>query len=110
MQSPAAVPLRGLLDELAASARASGAARDVRVDVEPGEEAWVEGDSFLLRRAIANLIDNAIDFSPAGAAVTVALRQSAAALAGLTQARWSRVTCSRNSIPSPRLIVIRPCD
>jgi two-component system sensor histidine kinase CreC len=31
----------------------------------------VRGDAFLLRRAIANLLDNALDFSPAGALVMV---------------------------------------
>ena len=30
-------------------------------------EARVEGDPFLLRRAVSNLLDNAIDFSPSGA-------------------------------------------
>ena len=33
----------------------------------------VEGDIFLLRRAITNLVDNAIDFSPAGATVAIVL-------------------------------------
>jgi two-component system sensor histidine kinase CreC len=68
------VALRGLLDELAASAQPAGAARGVRVEVEPSDEAWVEGDRFLLRQAIANLLDNAIDFSPEGGTVTLALR------------------------------------
>ena len=44
------------------------------MEVEPGEEVWVEGDGFLLWQAIANLIDNAIDFSPEGGTVTLALR------------------------------------
>ena len=74
LQSPVPVALRGLLDELAASAQPAGAARGVRVEVEPGEEAWVEGDRFLLRQAMANLLDNAIDFSPEGGTVTLALR------------------------------------
>lgn len=67
------VALRPLVEELVASAQASGAARSVRVEVAPGEDATVEGDAFLLRRAIANLIDNALDFSPAGAMVTVSI-------------------------------------
>ncbi len=42
--------------------------------VEPGrpdESATVEGDALLLRRAIGNLLDNAIDFSPTGGRVTL---------------------------------------
>jgi two-component system sensor histidine kinase CreC len=69
----APVALRPLLDELAASAQAAGAARGLRVQVEPDGDATVEGDAFLLRRAIANLIDNALDFSPPGGTVTVGL-------------------------------------
>src|SRR5207249_10948565 len=73
LDAPVPLPLRPLVDELAASAQAAGAPRGVRVQVAPGDEAVVEGDAFLLRRAIANLLDNAIDFSPAGGTVTVAL-------------------------------------
>jgi two-component system sensor histidine kinase CreC len=40
-------------------------------------EARVEGDPFLLRRAVSNLLDNAIDFSPPGAEIALALHASA---------------------------------
>jgi two-component system sensor histidine kinase CreC len=33
----------------------------------------VEGDAFLLRQALVNLIDNAADFSPAGSAITISV-------------------------------------
>lgn len=69
------VALRPLLEELAASAQAAGAPRQVEVVLEPGaRDAIVEGDPLLLRRAVGNLLDNAIDFSPAGGRVTLALR------------------------------------
>ncbi|HEX6704377.1 MAG TPA: two-component system sensor histidine kinase CreC [Albitalea sp.] len=73
LDAPAPVALRTLLDELVASAQAAGAARGLRIDVRPGPDATVEGDAFLLRRAVANLLDNAMDFSPSGGAVEVAL-------------------------------------
>jgi len=69
------VALRPLLEELVASAQASGAARALVVEFAPGEPAWVDGEAFLLRRAIGNLLANAIDFSPAGGRVRVELRQ-----------------------------------
>jgi two-component system sensor histidine kinase CreC len=70
------VALLPLLEEIAASARAVGAARSVGVRVETvgeGTEAVIEGDPFLLRRAITNLVDNAVDFSPPGEAVVLSL-------------------------------------
>ena len=67
------VALAPLLDELAASASASGASREVRVQLGAVAPAWVEGEAFLLRRALANLLDNAVDFSPQGGTVTLAI-------------------------------------
>lgn len=75
LDSIAPVPLRPLIDELAASAQASGAARGVNVEVAPGPDAVIDGDVFLLRRAIANLIDNALDFSPQGGTVGISLER-----------------------------------
>jgi two-component system sensor histidine kinase CreC len=67
------VALRPLLLDLAASAEAAGAPRHLRVTLEPGSEVSVDGDALLLRRAIGNLLDNAIDFSPEGGTVTLTL-------------------------------------
>lgn len=54
-------------DELAAVATQRGV--EVFVDVDP--QLVASGDRFLLQRALANLVLNAIDFSPAESAVTV---------------------------------------
>jgi two-component system sensor histidine kinase CreC len=67
------VALAPLLNEVATSAQAAAAARDVRVNVAIQAGATVEGDPFLLRRAVSNLLDNAIDFSPSGREVLLAL-------------------------------------
>ena len=69
------VDLRALAAEVVTSAQSSGAARGVRVELRAGDAASVEGDAFLLRRALANLVDNAIDFSPRGGVVTLALQR-----------------------------------
>ena len=41
--------------------------------VEEGTDASAQGDALLLHRAVANLLDNALDFSPSGGTVTLAL-------------------------------------
>ena len=76
LEAPVRVALRPLLQELAASAEPAAAARGQRVVVEapPAADALaVEGDPLLLQRAIANLVDNALDFSPENGVVTLDL-------------------------------------
>jgi two-component system sensor histidine kinase CreC len=76
LDATAPVALRALLQELAASAQPAAAARGLHLVLEAGEgDATVEGDAFLLQRALSNLIDNALDFSPAGGTVTLALQR-----------------------------------
>jgi len=74
LDTAAPVPLRALAAEVAASAAPAALARGLAVEVLPGDDApVVEGDPFLLQRALANLVDNALDFSPPGGRVTVAV-------------------------------------
>ena len=60
------VPLAPMLHELAAGARAK--APHLQVDVRIQDDLVVEGDPFLLRRAVGNLLDNAVDFTAAAMA------------------------------------------
>ena len=71
------VALRPRLEDVGAAAADAGAARQVRVVLDVQDEAVVDGDPFLLRRAVSNLLDNALDFSPAGAEVRVVLKRRA---------------------------------
>lgn len=75
LEHVAPVALRPLLEETVAAAAGTGAARQVRVLLDAPEDAVVEGDAFLLRRAVSNLLDNAIDFSPSQGEVTVRLER-----------------------------------
>lgn len=70
------VPLRPLLEEAAASARAAASKRQVRVGLQLRGDAAVEGDRFLLQQAVSNLLANAIDFSPAGGDVLLSLERT----------------------------------
>ena len=68
------VSLHALASEVVDAMSAHAAARQVGLVLESGEDAMVEGDPLLLRSAVANLVDNAIDFSPVGSEVRVAIR------------------------------------
>lgn len=68
----APVALRGLAAEVAASVAPAALARGLVVELLPGaDDPVVAGDAFLLQRALANLVDNALDFSPRGGRVTI---------------------------------------
>jgi two-component system sensor histidine kinase CreC len=72
LEASAPVAVRALLQEVAVSAQPAAAARGLHVVLEEGrDDATVEGDAFLLQRALSNLIDNALDFSPPGGTVTL---------------------------------------
>lgn len=60
--------LAGVRDELAATA----AARRIDLTLDAPARAAVRGDAFLLHRALANLVRNAIDFSLAGGQIELA--------------------------------------
>ncbi|MCS7283001.1 MAG: ATP-binding protein [Anaerolineae bacterium] len=67
--------LGALLVEAVDGMRARAVAKGLTLSIEASEPAPVVwGDAMLLRQAIANLVDNAIKYTPAGGKVTVGLR------------------------------------
>jgi two-component system, OmpR family, sensor histidine kinase CreC len=77
LDHPSNVDLRALVQDVVNSVQTSARARQVSVELQAhdaeAEPITIEGDAFLLRRALSNLIDNAVDFSPTGGRVTVSL-------------------------------------
>ncbi|QGW80095.1 two-component system sensor histidine kinase CreC [Variovorax paradoxus] len=67
------VALASLIEDVALSAQPAAAKRNIGVRVNIRTDANTEGDPFLLRRAVSNLLDNAIDFSPQGSEVLLTL-------------------------------------
>ncbi|GHH48371.1 two-component system sensor histidine kinase CreC [[Pseudomonas] boreopolis] len=81
LQKRAPVDAGALLRQAVEATAVQAAARAVtlRIDAEeplPG----LDGDAFLLRQALCNLLDNAIAFSPAGGEVVLAARREAGGL------------------------------
>jgi two-component system sensor histidine kinase CreC len=71
------VALAPLLEELAAGHQAAATARGLRIELALQAQPTVWGDAFLLRRAVSNLLANALDFAPAGSAVALTLAADA---------------------------------
>ncbi|MBO9642906.1 MAG: two-component system sensor histidine kinase CreC [Pseudacidovorax sp.] len=72
------VALGALLREAAQGVAPAAARRGVVIDVqglrEDLGEVHADGDPLLLRQAVGNLLDNAVDFSPEGGTVRLSLR------------------------------------
>ena len=71
IEATEAVDLATLAREAALAHQATAAARGVRVELSCPEAALVRGDAVWLRRALENLIGNALQHSPPGSQVRV---------------------------------------
>jgi len=76
LDSPEPVEIVPLLEELAVSAAATGAARGIQIQLEAAGPAQVLGDALLLKQAVGNLLANALDFSPANSRIVLSLELS----------------------------------
>lgn len=71
------IDLRILVERVVEEARAMADLAGVKILYQERESpAMVQGDPFILRAAITNLFENAIDFSPEGETVTVRVESS----------------------------------
>jgi two-component system sensor histidine kinase CreC len=64
------VRLHELLQQVQSDFASKLAAKSLRLEIAV-EDTALRGDALLLRQALGNLLDNAIDFAPAGSTVTV---------------------------------------
>jgi len=69
LAEPVLIDAGELLRAAAESAAPRCASARIRIQLETEAELTVRGEAFLLRQALSNLIDNAIDFSPEGSSV-----------------------------------------
>ena len=71
-----ALDLAELIKQVVEARRAALRKQSLSVNVEAESADPCYGDAFLLQQAIGNLLDNAIDFSPAGSAIDIALEKT----------------------------------
>ncbi len=72
LQTSESVAVAALLAEAAESVATKLAAGGLALAVEPAEPlARLQGDGYLLRQAVSNLLDNAIAFAPAGGTIAL---------------------------------------
>ncbi len=69
-----AVNLAALVAEAVAALQVSADAKNLKIGIEVDEGLAIEGELFLLQRALVNLLANAIDFSPAGSSIEISTR------------------------------------
>ncbi len=86
------VALHGLLGEAGDDFRAAAELRGIEIEIEGDREGCVVGDRDLLKRALANLLDNAVRLAPEGSRV----RLSAGSDAGWS---WLAVSDEGPGIP-----------
>ena len=70
----AEVELAGVVREVHAAATGAAAERKIRLACDAVVEARVRGERFLIAQALGNLVQNALEFSPAAGEVTVVVR------------------------------------
>ena len=69
--------VRRVIDEALQAVEPRAAQRHVKLSAPPGEKISIEGDAFLVQRAVANLLENAIDFSPDEGEIGISVRADA---------------------------------
>jgi signal transduction histidine kinase len=69
--------LNDLIEECCTAAQTLAKAKDIGVNVDAQEDVAFRGDEELLKRMIMNLLNNAVQYTPAGGSVSVRLRTDA---------------------------------
>jgi two-component system sensor histidine kinase CreC len=80
IEQPQSLHAATLLHEAVEAVRAHAEGVGIGLQVDFADSLAVTGDPFLLRQALVNLLDNALDFAPPGSTVEVRARRDADAI------------------------------
>ena len=73
LEEQVVIALRQLVEELLVGRAPQLAQRGLVMTNEVPATAMARGERFLVRQALANLLDNAMDFTPRGGAINIAI-------------------------------------
>ncbi|UZE23362.1 two-component system sensor histidine kinase CreC [Pseudomonas sp. B21-056] len=76
LEEQVAVPLAALLDELLEARSGWIERRQLRIERHIAADLALTGEAFLLRQALGNLLDNALDFTPANGVLRISAGRS----------------------------------
>ncbi len=75
LHEPKPIAIKMLWDELLEAQAARITRQKIHIENLVGEKTFVTGELFLLRQAFSNLLENALDFTPAGGQIVIAVEQ-----------------------------------
>ncbi len=76
LEAPRPVELAKLVHRVCDDHQQAAESKGLEIDLQLADKPTVQGEEFLLEMAVANLLQNAIDFSPAGSTITMRLESS----------------------------------
>ena len=75
VENPETIDLRAVVTDVIDSLAATARSRGISVSLPAPGTALVRGERFLLRQAVANLVQNALDFTPKGGVVAITIKR-----------------------------------
>ena len=75
LHNPEAIDLVALMREILAAAEPQAQTRSIQITMDVDRPLPVSGEKFLIRLALSNLVQNALEFTPAGGEIAVVVRQ-----------------------------------
>jgi two-component system sensor histidine kinase CreC len=103
------IDLRDLLENVTRDFQVECLNRNLEISLECSTDARVRGERFLLRQAVSNLLQNAIDFSPSGGEVAIDCHEAGHSIEidivdqgkGIPDYAWERIFDRFYSLPRP---------